>query len=104
MTTYVIRDGQLVDKRFAPRQPVARSHLPCPAIRPDGMSDTWNPATGLLYDSRSAYYRAVKDAGCEIVGDDRAFSEPSGPPRTPDHVLEREIAHDVKDAIEQLGG
>ncbi|MDB5441093.1 MAG: hypothetical protein JWM33_3520 [Caulobacteraceae bacterium] len=56
----------------------ARPHA-TPAIRTDGMAETWNPADGRTYDSRSAYERAVKAAGCEIVGNDRAFAEPTAP-------------------------
>jgi hypothetical protein len=29
-----------------------------------------NPVDGKLYDSKSAYYRTVKEAGCEIVGNE----------------------------------
>lgn len=50
-----------------------------PFVRVDGMATTWNPADGRTYDSRSAYERAVKAAGCEIVGNDRAFAEPTRP-------------------------
>lgn len=74
-----------------------RSHaVAAPYIRPDGMSATWNPATGRTYDSRSAYYRAVKDAGCEIVGDDAPL--PDAPPAFEPSGVER----DIKDAIDQL--
>lgn len=41
-----------------------------PAVRQDGMNPTINPVNGKTYDSRSAYERAVKDAGCVIVGND----------------------------------
>lgn len=71
-----------------------RSALPCPAIRSDGMDATLNHADGQLYDSRSAYERAVKDAGCVIVGNDQ-----------PDERKITEVPNvgqDVKTAIEQL--
>lgn len=51
----------------------ARSHLPAPMLRPDGMAETWNPADGKSYDSKSQYERAVKAAGCEIVGNDNGY-------------------------------
>lgn len=41
-----------------------------PSIRPDGMDATRNHADGKTYDSKSAYYKAVRRAGCEIVGND----------------------------------
>lgn len=95
---YVIRDGELIERHKAPRLPVARSSLPAPYIRTDGMDALRNPANGLLYDSRSAYEQAVKDAGCEIVGDDPSFSEPKPREYEPAPGLER----DIKDAIDQL--
>lgn len=35
-----------------------------------GMQGVLNPADGKKYDSKSAYYKSVKDQGLEIVGDD----------------------------------
>ncbi len=48
-----------------------RSELPAPFIRSDGMDAIMNHANGLMYDSRSAYERGVRDAGCEIVGSEK---------------------------------
>lgn len=36
----------------------------------DVLNDVMCPADGKTYDSKSAYYRAVKDAGLVIVGND----------------------------------
>ena len=74
-----------------------RSDLPAPYIRADGMSPVMNHADGKLYDSKSAYYGAVKAAGCEIVGDTKREprNEPTPPP---------DIGKDIKTAIEQLKG
>lgn len=41
-----------------------------PNIRPDGMDAIRNHADGRMHDSKSAYYKAVRQAGCEIVGND----------------------------------
>lgn len=38
-----------------------------------------NHADGKMYDSRSGYYRAVKAAGCEVVGSDVKSIKPKGP-------------------------
>jgi hypothetical protein len=73
-----------------------RSDLPMPAIRSDGMDPIVNHANGLLYDSRSAYERAVKDAGCVIVGND---IPDVASPSVPD---ERDMERDIKTAIEQV--
>lgn len=35
-----------------------------------GVQGVFNPADGKMYDSKSAYYRAVKDKGLVVVGDD----------------------------------
>ena len=73
-----------------------RSDLPMPAIRSDGMGTILNHADGRLYDSKSAYYRAVKDAGCEIIGNEKL---PERQVKEPDV---KDIARDVKTAIQQV--
>ena len=97
---YVWRDGELIPKHLAPRTPVARSSLPAPYIRSDGMDATLNHANGHVYDSKSAYERAVKEAGCEIVGNDSAFQGE----RQAEYKPLGGVEQDVKAAIEQLGG
>ncbi len=74
----------------------ARSDLPMPAIRSDGMDPIMNHANGLMYDSRSAYERGVKDAGCVIVGDDKLTPSPRPV------LSDRELKQDIKTAIEQV--
>lgn len=74
----------------------ARSDLPMPAIRSDGMDPIMNHANGLIYDSRSAYERGVKDAGCVIVGDDKLTPSPRPV------LSDRELKQDIKTAIEQV--
>lgn len=91
--TYVLRDGQLVPKHLAaPREGGAG-----PFVITDGMDPTMNPADGRTYDSRSQYVRAVKAAGCEIVGNDlmghrSARNFDAGP-----------VGPDIKRAIAELG-
>jgi hypothetical protein len=74
----------------------ARSHLPMPAIRADGMDPILNHANGLMYDSRSAYERGVKDAGCEIVGNEKLTAKPRPT------LSDRELKQDIKTAIDQV--
>ncbi len=90
------KDLGVIPAHLAPREPPKRSGLPAPYVRPDGMSDTWNPANGKYYDSRSGYERAVKDAGCVIAGDDSSLSRP------PKIEEVGGIEQDIKDAYEQL--
>jgi hypothetical protein len=47
------------------------SDLPRPMIISDSLDDTMNPADGKQYNSKSAYYKAVRKAGCEIIGNEK---------------------------------
>lgn len=76
-----------------------RSDLPSPAIRPDGMSAIKSMADGRVYDGRSAYYKSVSRAGCEIVGYDREWESHIKPPK---QLTKEDVIPDVKRAIEQL--
>lgn len=96
MATFVFRDGQMIDKRQAPRAASNRSHLPCPMVISDQLGDVWNPVNGKTYDSKSRYYAAVKAAGCEIAGNDPAVS------RAPVHHEPEGVEADIKQTIEQL--
>lgn len=91
--TYVMRDGALVEKRFAAPLHHANS---APNIRPDGMDAIVSQADGRTYDSKSAYYGSVKRAGCEIVGDDRG-----GFGRRPEYRPQG-VGQDIKRSIEML--
>jgi hypothetical protein len=73
-----------------------RSDLPAPFIRADGMDPILNHANGLMYDSRSAYERGVKDAGCEIVGSEKLTAKPRPT------LSDRELKQDIKTAIDQV--
>jgi hypothetical protein len=73
-----------------------RSDLPAPFIRADGMDPILNHANGLMYDSRSAYERGVKDAGCEIVGNEKLTAKPRPT------LSDRELKQDIKTAIDQV--
>ena len=76
--SFVIRDGQLVEKHLAAPHPLAGRRLGrAPYIRTDGMDPLVSMADGRTYDSRSAYYDSVRQAGCEIVGDDRGGYGPT---------------------------
>lgn len=73
-----------------------RSDLGVPYIRSDGMDPIMSHADGRMYDSRSAYYAAVKRAGCEIVGNEKLTPNPKP------ELSERELKQDIKTAIEQV--
>lgn len=62
-----------------------------------GKNGVLNHADGKKYDSKSAYYRAVRDAGCEVVGDDPM------PVSTPSEPSESEIKRDVAQTLSEYG-
>jgi hypothetical protein len=74
-----------------------RSPLPKPFIVTDGIDATLNHADGRTYESRSSYYRALREKDCHIVetgehtDKPREFESPGG------------LEQDIKDAMEQLG-
>lgn len=85
---FVISEGALLPwvKVAAARRARAlatRSELPAPMIIRDGLDGVLNPCDGKRYDSKGAYYRAVKDAGCVIVGNE-AEKMMSAPPARAD--------------------
>jgi hypothetical protein len=95
--TYVLRDGALVAKsQAAPHPSLGRRLGRAPYIRTDGMAPIRSMADGLMYDSKSAYERGVRAAGCEIVGDDiGGFSGPAG-------YQAGDVERDIHEAREQL--
>lgn len=87
MTTYVLRNGKLVEKTAATADP--RLH-----VISDTMPATLNHADGLRYDSKRGYERAVRAAGCEIVGNEKLTNTRTFNPGP--------IGPDIKAAIQQL--
>lgn len=68
-----------------------------PMVIRDHMDDVLNPVNGQFYDSKRGFERAVRDAGCVIMGND-----------APTEFQERPslggVEEDLKTAIDQLGG
>jgi len=79
-----------------PRECLRETAQPAPYVRPDGMDPIRSMVSGKLHDSRSTYYREVRSAGCEIVGDDRAGYGPRYEYRP------EGVGRAIKDAIEKL--
>lgn len=81
-----------------------RADLPSPAIRPDTMDAVQSMTDGRVYDSKSAYYRSVSRAGCEIVGFDKRWHEQIKPPQA--YGTEKQhteaVVSDVKRAIQEV--
>jgi len=65
-----------------------------------GIQGVLNHADGKKYDSKSQYYRAVKQAGCVVMGTDAPTTC-----KEPEYkICENTLKRDIKEAIEQLGG
>jgi hypothetical protein len=67
----------------------------CPMVIRDSMDGVINPVNGKPYDSKRAYERDVKAAGCVIVGNEKHDTVHTPPP-VPG------VEQDIKTAIEQL--
>ena len=86
------RPGDWVE--YVPQRRVSKG----PAIISDSLDGVWNPVDGRRYDSKSRYYKAVRDAGCEIAGNDSSVSEPK--PRQ--LVTPGNVGQDIARAYDQL--
>lgn len=85
--------GDLIPKHLYHRPSEARSALAGPMLIRDGMDQTWNPANGRHYDSKSQYYRDVKASGAHII---EKGERPAPRAALPDPI------HDIKQVIEQV--
>ena len=90
---WVIRDGELIPKHLAP--PLHRKYAESAMVIRDSMDATWNPVNGRHYDSKRAYEKAVRQAGCQIVGNEKVTA--SARPSLPDP------ATDIKNAFDRAG-
>jgi hypothetical protein len=88
------RTGELIPRHLYHRDPVARSDLPAPMLIRDQLDYVMNPANGQRYTSKRAYEKAVRAAGCEIIGNEKPSA--SAPPSLADP------AHDIVQAIEEV--
>jgi hypothetical protein len=70
MPTYVYRNGELVDKRFAP--PKEEKHGSASYVISDTMDPLRHMADGKMYDSKVKFRQATKAAGCCEVGNETA--------------------------------
>lgn len=67
----------------------ARSDLPMPMLIRDELDYVENPADGARYTSKRAYERAVRDAGCEIIGNEPLNPAPKPELPSPGEELSR---------------
>jgi hypothetical protein len=95
MTTYVIRNGELIEKHLAgPKYESGEA----PYVISDSMEATRHMATGRYFTSKAAFRQETKASGCVEIGNDSSLYKPRKPV-----VLSREQrARDIKRAIDQL--
>ena len=84
-------DAMLIQSKAAR----AANPMKAPMVIRDGMDATMNPVNGQHYDSKRAYERAVRDAGCVIVGNEAPTHVHMPPPVGG-------VEQDIKTAIDQL--
>lgn len=89
---WVIRDGELIERHLA--SPLNRRFGEGPMVISDCMDRTLNHADGRYYDSKRAFEKGVRRAGCEIIGNEKPPSVVA--PQMDDPV------NDIKAAIEQV--
>lgn len=76
MTTYVLRNGQLVDKSLAGPKWDGES---APNVISDTMDATRHMCDGNYYTSKAKFREVTKLHGCIEVGNDPAISRPRKP-------------------------
>ena len=74
----------------------SRSDLPVPMIISDTLHDVVNPLDGKPYDSKSNYYRTVRENDCQILGNETIT------PRDNDDIPIAPIEAEVAKAFDQL--
>lgn len=96
MATFVYRNGELVDKRYAAPK-ISGDHATY--VISDEMSETRHMADGNYYTSKAKFRRATRDAGCVEVGTETATLLKPRAPTILDRGQRREA---IKKAIYQL--
>ena len=96
MTTYVLRNGELVEKYLA--EPLVTANT-APNIISDIMDPTRHMANNRYYTSKSEFRKATKAAGCIELGNETATLLKPRKPATLDRGKRRE---DIQRAIYQL--
>lgn len=97
MPTFVLRDGQFVDKQFA--APLIHILGEAPFVISDNMSETRHMANNKFYTSKSEFRKATRAAGCLEVGNE---TETLLKPRKPISMSRTKRRDDIRKTISQL--
>lgn len=90
MVTYVIRDGQLVEKN-------RETAVDTPYVISDEMSSLVNHADGKHYTSKAKFRQATRDAGCVEIGNEMPITK-----RQPVQLDRRQRREDIRRAMHDL--
>lgn len=90
MTTYVMRNGQLVEKHLA----APRGSGFVRGVITDSIPDLVHPANGKKYDSKSTFRKVTKAYGFQEVGNEKQVDR-----RKPVH---QDFSRDVVEAVRKL--
>ncbi len=93
MTSYVYRNGQVIEKHLA--EPLVQADA-APHVISDIQPELRHMGTGKVTDSKSEFRKMTKASGCIEVGNDMP------PPRKPAKLDRRERAEDIRKAIYDL--
>ncbi len=94
MTTYVLRNGKLVEKAKAFHYEGSGAAY----VISDTQDLLWHPVANTYTDSKSQFRKMTVAAGCREMGNDVSMS----PKRAPPKLDKRQRAMDIKRAIDQL--
>lgn len=90
MTTYVYRDGKVVEKTY-------ENSNDAPYVISDEMASLVNHADGKHYTSKAKFRQATRDAGCVEIGNEALVTR-----RRPITLDRRQRREDIKRAIHDL--
>ena len=99
MPRFVMRDGVLVDKRFAAPLVVALPRTPgitAPGLIRDSMDAIRHPCTGAMIDSKAAFRAVTRAHGCEEIGSESPAIRPD---LGDERVYGEELKRDIHEAI-----
>lgn len=89
---WVLRNGELILRHLAP--PLHAKHATSAYVIGDNLDYVVNHADGQRYTSKSAYYKAVRRKGFEIVGNERPAASPKNAMSDP--------GEDIKHSLEVI--
>lgn len=98
MTTYVLRNGKLVEKRLA--APISSQH-DAPHVISDTMDATRNMCDGKYYTSKAKFREVTRAHGCIEVGNEVAAITK---PRQPEKLSRERRRDEIRRVIAQLKG